>query len=97
MRRLLDAFADQARLVGLLNECMVGMGVRVLIGDDSDLTSELAFSLVTKTYKAGDRAVGTIGILGPSRMEYQRVIPVVDYLGETLSRALEETLGEGAA
>jgi heat-inducible transcriptional repressor len=63
----------------------------VLIGSDSALTSPLDFSLVTKTYHAGTRPLGTVGIFGPSRMEYRRVIPLVNYLGEKLSRALAET------
>ncbi len=91
VRRLFETFADKARLVQILNRCMQGQGVRVIIGGDSDLTSELGFSLVTASYGIGDRPLGTVGIFGPSRMEYQRVIPLVDYLGESLSRALAET------
>lgn len=91
VRRMFDAFADKARLVQMLNQCMAGGGVRVLIGEDSALTSELDFSLVATSYGVGDRPLGTLGIFGPSRMEYQKVIPLVHYLGETLSRALAES------
>ena len=91
VRRMFDTFANKARLVRMLNQCIQGRGVRVLIGEDSDLTSELDFSLVATTYGSGDRPLGTLGILGPSRMEYHRVIPLVHYLGETLSRALAES------
>ncbi len=93
VRRLFETFADKARLVQMLNQCM-GHGVRVLIGEDSALTSELDFSLVATAYGVGDRTLGTLGIFGPSRMEYQKVIPLVHYLGETLSRALTEGFGE---
>lgn len=95
VRRLFDTFADRARLVRMLNQCMSGTGLRVLIGEDSDLTSELGFSYVATTYGIGDQPMGTLGIFGPSRMEYQRVIPLVDYLGETLSRVLARGLGGG--
>lgn len=91
VRRVFEAFTDKARLVQLLNQCMKGGGVRVLIGEDSALTSELDFSLVATTYGVGSQTLGTLGIFGPSRMEYQKIIPLVDYLGETLSRALAET------
>jgi heat-inducible transcriptional repressor len=90
VRRMFDAFADKARLVKMLNGCIQGGGVRVLIGDDSDLTSELDFSLVASSYGVDDQPLGTLGIFGPSRMEYQKVIPLVHYLGQTLSRALSE-------
>jgi heat-inducible transcriptional repressor len=91
VRRLFDTFANKARLVRMLNQCIQGRGVRVLIGADSDLTSELDFSLVATTYGVGEHQLGTLGIFGPSRMEYQKVIPLVHYLGETLSRALAES------
>jgi heat-inducible transcriptional repressor len=88
VRRLFDTFADKARLVRLLNECMGGQGVRVFIGDESDLTSDLDFSLVATTYGPPEQPLGTLGVFGPSRMDYTRVIPLVDYLGERLTQAL---------
>lgn len=94
-RRMLDTFADKARLVEMLNLCMQGSGLRVFIGEDSDLTSELDFSLVATTYGAKDHVLGSLGILGPSRMEYARIIPLVHYLGETLSEALGSAAVDG--
>lgn len=94
IRRLLDTFADRQRLVGLLNRCIVGAGVRVVIGEESSLTSDLDFSLVGRSFDVPGRATGTLGIFGPSRMEYMRIIPLVDYLGVALGRALEQTIGE---
>ena len=91
VRRLFEAFHDKARLVRLLNQCLAGGGVRAWIGDDSELTSELDFSLVAAPYRAGERTVGSLGILGPSRMEYDKVIPLVEYLADTLSEALAKT------
>jgi heat-inducible transcriptional repressor len=88
VRRLIETFADKARLVSMLNQVVEGKGVRVVIGEESALTSELDFSLVATRYGVGDRALGTLAIFGPSRMEYQRIVPLVHYLGETLSRAL---------
>jgi len=88
VRRMFDAFADKARLVRMLNGCIQGGGVRVLIGADSDLTSELDFSLVASAYGAGEQPLGTLGIFGPSRMDYPKIIPLVHYLGQALSRAL---------
>ena len=92
MRRLLDTFADKARLVQLLNRLIEGDGVRVVIGQESDLTSDLDFSLVATSYGFGDQTLGTMGIFGPSRMDYAAVIPLVNYLGDRLSQALERTM-----
>ncbi len=65
--------------------------MRGLIGEDCDLTSELDFSVVATPYGVGDRPLGTLGIVGPSRMDYESVIPLVNFLGETRSRALADT------
>jgi heat-inducible transcriptional repressor len=90
VRRMFEAFADKARLVRILNRCIQGGGVRVLIGADCELTSDLEFSVVAAPYGAGERPLGTLGIVGPSRMDYETIIPLVHFLGETLSRALAE-------
>ncbi|MEE8367997.1 MAG: heat-inducible transcriptional repressor HrcA [Thermoanaerobaculia bacterium] len=94
IRRLLDTFADKAKLVGILNQLIEGKGVRVVIGEDSDLTSNLEFSLVATTYGIKEKSLGSLGIFGPSRMNYPAVIPLVDYLGERLSLALESTMSD---
>jgi heat-inducible transcriptional repressor len=91
VRRLLDAFADRQRLVALLGRCLDGNGVRVVIGEDDEVTSDLGLSLVARAWGGEGRSRGTLGILGPARMPYDRIIPLVDYLGDSLGRALEES------
>jgi len=93
VRRLFETFANHAQLVGMLNQCIEGRGVRVTIGDESELTSPLDFSLVATTYGVDEVPLGSLGIFGPSRMEYDKVIPLVHFLGESLSRALAEVYG----
>jgi heat-inducible transcriptional repressor len=93
VRRLLDTFADKAGLVQILSQLIEGPGVRVVIGEESELTSQLDFSLVATSFGAGETR-GSLGVFGPSRMEYQKMIPLVDYFGERLSRALEQVYAE---
>ena len=90
VRRLLETFTDKAELVRMLNQLIGGPGTQVIIGEDSELTSDLDFSLVATTYGSGDRILGTLGIFGPSRMEYDKVVPLVDFLGKTVSATLAE-------
>ncbi len=90
VRLMLGAFSDHASLVQMLNRVIEGTGVRVLIGKECDLTSNLDFSMVGTTYGVDERTTGSLAIVGPSRMEYQKVIPLVDYFGERLSYALEQ-------
>ena len=89
VRRMLDTFADKARLANVLSLCLeADDGVRVYLGEDSEVTSELEFSVVATPYGVDGSALGSLGVIGPSRMEYPRVVPLVRYLGETLTRAL---------
>jgi len=98
VRRLLETFGERRRLVELLSLCLDGKGVRVVIGEENDVTSDLGLTLVARSYggaAGGER--GTLGILGPARMPYDRIIPLVDFLGEALSRALVEGAGSATA
>jgi heat-inducible transcriptional repressor len=92
VRRLLGTFTDKAELVRVLDQLIGGTGTHVIIGEESELTSDLDFSLVATTYGSADRVLGALGIFGPSRMEYDKVVPLVDFLGRTVS----ETLRDGA-
>ena len=88
VRRLLETFTDKAELVRMLDQLIDGTGMQVIIGEDSVLTSDLDFSLVATTYGSSDRVLGALGIFGPSRMEYEKVVPLVDFLGRTVSETL---------
>ena len=90
VRKLFETFSDKAHLVSMLTKCVEGEGVRVLIGDDSALTSELDFSLVATHYGPGEQPLGSLGVFGPSRMEYPRLIPLVHFLGKAVSSVLEQ-------
>ncbi len=85
---MFQMFAERARLVDLLNRCLGADGVRVLLGQDSRLTEELGFGLVVRSYRAGNGVSGSVAVVGPARMEYPRMVPLVNYLGERLSEAL---------
>ena len=96
VKRLLETFADKAELVHMLNQILDASGPLAIIGDDSDLTSDLDFSLVATTYGTKERSLGTLGIFGPSRMAYHRVVPLVQYLGEAVSQVLGSDQKSGA-
>ncbi len=89
VQKMLDTFADNARLAHLLSLCLeTNDSVRVYMGSDSEVTSELDFSLVAVPYGTESSTLGSLGVFGPSRMEYPRLVPLVRYLGETLSKSL---------
>jgi heat-inducible transcriptional repressor len=90
MKTLFHAFEEKSRLVALLNRCMEQKGHSVLIGSEAGTPEMEGCALIAAPYHDGETAVGTIGILGPSRMAYGRVIAVVDVLAKVLSAVLTE-------
>jgi heat-inducible transcriptional repressor len=65
-------------------------GVQIFIGSESSLPGIEDFSLVVASYRGGDDIGGTLGVIGPTRMEYARVIPLVDHTAKLLSRLLDQ-------
>ncbi len=90
LRRMFHAFEEKARLVSLLTDCLSWSGARVVIGSDSAFTGETQTAAVTAPYRKGDRILGALGVVGPRRMEYERVVPLVEELGRYVSRRLTE-------
>lgn len=88
MRGLLRALEEKGRLLDLLGRVLEGEGVQVVIGAESRVSDLSDVSLVASTYGAGGRILGTVGIVGPTRMEYARAIALVDYLARVLTRLL---------
>jgi heat-inducible transcriptional repressor len=89
LRKTMLALQEQQKLIELLNSCLTADGLQILIGSETDFTQVHNFSLVARRY--GSHApLGMVGIIGPMRMEYARMAPLVDYLSRALSRKIEE-------
>jgi len=90
MRKTFLALQEKERLVELLNSCLNEDGLQIFIGGETDFTQVHNFSIVARSYGTHNAPLGIVGILGPMRMEYARMAPLVDYLGRALSRKIEE-------
>jgi len=90
IRKTFLALQEKEKLVEILNSCLNEDGLQILVGSESDFTHLHNFSLVARRYGSESAPLGMVGILGPMRMEYARVAPLVDYLGRALSRKIEE-------
>lgn len=90
MRKTFLALQEKERLIEILNSCLNEDGLQILIGGESDFTQIHNFSIVARSYGTHNAPLGIVGILGPMRMEYARMAPLVDYLGRALSRKIEE-------
>jgi heat-inducible transcriptional repressor len=90
MRKTFLALQEKEKLVEILNSCLSEEGLQILIGSESNFTQIYNFSIVARRYGTQTAPLGMVGIIGPMRMEYARMAPLVDYLGLALSRKIEE-------
>lgn len=88
LRELFDAFQQKNELLQLMEVCARAPGVRLFIGEESGFTALDGCSVVTASYGAQGRVLGAVGVIGPTRMAYDRVIPVVQATAALLSDAL---------
>jgi len=91
LRKLFDMFEHKTGLVQLLDVSSKATGVQIFIGGESQLVPMEEMSVVTAPYEVNGRIVGTLGVIGPTRMAYERVIPIVDITAKLLSNALSQT------
>jgi heat-inducible transcriptional repressor len=85
---LMDALEQQCFILNLVKEVADEKQLMVRIGNENLLEELRGFSLVATPYAAGDDQLGTIGVLGPMRMDYARIIPTVDFIARSLSKSL---------
>jgi heat-inducible transcriptional repressor len=91
LRGLFDLFETKTQLLDLLEKSQSAEGVRIFIGGESQLVPLDEFSIVTAPYEVDGRVVGTVGVIGPTRMAYERVIPIVDVTAKLVSSALSQS------
>ena len=90
MRKTFLALQEKEKLIQILESFLSEDGLQILIGSESDFTQVHNFSIVARRYGNQAAPLGMVGIIGPMRMEYARIAPLVDYLGRALSRKIEE-------
>ena len=90
LRQLFDAFAEKRTLLHLLDRSQQAQGVQLFIGEESGFDVLDQYSLVTSRYEVDSEVVGVLGVIGPTRMAYERVIPVVDITARLLGAALNQ-------
>jgi heat-inducible transcriptional repressor len=92
LRELFEAFQQKNELLQLMEVCARAPGVRLFIGEESGFSALDGCSVVTASYGAQGRVLGAVGVIGPTRMAYERVIPVVKATAGLLSDALNRAV-----
>lgn len=90
LRGLFNLFEQKTELLQLLEAGRKGQGIHIFIGNESGLASLEECSVITAPYSADGKIVGTLAVVGPKRMDYERVIPIVDITAKLLGNALSQ-------
>lgn len=90
IRRLFDELESRDGLIQLLGDTEEAQGVKIFIGSENKLFSLSGSSVILSPYKdANEKVVGVLGVIGPTRLNYARIVPVVDYTAHVISRMLQ--------
>jgi heat-inducible transcriptional repressor len=92
LRTLFKAFEEKTILIRLLEKSINATGIQIFIGSETEINEMGGCSVITATYTKGDYPIGTLGVIGPTRMNYDRVIPIVDYTAKVVSKILESKI-----
>jgi heat-inducible transcriptional repressor len=95
LRSLLKAVEEKHRLLEILEQAQTAGALQIYIGAESDLGEATGVAVVASPYRAEGRVVGAVGVIGPTRMDYAKVVPLVEYTARTVSRVLSESDGKG--
>ena len=91
LRKLFELFERRTSLMQLLDNSQHAEGIQIFIGGESGYLALDECSMITAPYEADGQVVGTLGVIGPTRMAYERVIPIVDVTAKLLSNALNNS------
>lgn len=89
MKEIFRTFEKKSAILQLFDRSIAADGVQIFIGAESRLNDMPGMSMITSTYVTGQNTLGVLGVIGPTRMGYAKVIPIVDYTAKLVSRLLE--------
>jgi heat-inducible transcriptional repressor len=89
VRQLLDELEGKEEIVRLLDSARAGQGMKIFIGSENKLFALSGSSVIAAPYRGADgKVVGVVGVIGPTRLNYARVVPMVDFTAQALSRLM---------
>jgi heat-inducible transcriptional repressor len=89
LKSLFDAFNEKQEILHLLDKSMTTSNIQIFIGEESGYKMFNNCSLITSPYTTEDGAIGVLGVIGPTRIAYQKVIPIVDITAKILNQSLK--------
>ena len=89
LRHVFEAFNQKRDILHLLDQAITGSGVQIFIGEESGYEVLHDYSVVTASYGSDDCKLGVLGVIGPTRMAYSQIVPIVDLTAKMLGAALK--------
>ncbi|MEW5949541.1 MAG: heat-inducible transcriptional repressor HrcA [Thermodesulfobacteriota bacterium] len=93
MKAIFETFEEKGILIKLLDKCITAQGVQIFIGSESEYNAMEGCSIVASPYVTGGNVLGALGVIGPMRMNYARLIPLVRYTADLLGELIKERSG----
>jgi heat-inducible transcriptional repressor len=93
LKEMLNIFEEKTFIYNILDKCINENGVQVFVGSEIGNEKASEFGIVAKSYKRGGKTVGTLGVIGPKRMKYSKVVSIVDYTADIISNVLNRLVG----
>ena len=90
VRSLIDAFNQKSEIMKILDDSMRQKGVHIFIGNENDFEHLQGCSLIMTSYRNNQNVLGSIGVVGPTSMDYKRIISMVEYTAKILSETITE-------
>jgi heat-inducible transcriptional repressor len=90
VRSLLATLDDRHRIFDEIRRALSSGPTQVLIGRESEITASGELGMVTTLFFKDGKRAGAVGVMGPKRMDYTRILPVVEYVGDSLTKMLQE-------
>tara|TARA_R110002110_G_C13465969_1_gene719112 strand:+ start:2904 stop:3944 length:1041 start_codon:yes stop_codon:yes gene_type:complete len=90
LQKLFGAFTEKQQILGILDQCLQSDGVQMYIGEESGYEALHDHSVISSRYAVDGKLVGVLGVIGPTRMPYDKIIPIVDLTARMLGTALDQ-------
>lgn len=90
LKHLFQAFTQKQEILNLLDHCLHAQGIQIFIGSESNSQALGDFSVITSPYSVQEKTIGVLGVIGPTRMHYDKIIPIVDSTAKMLTLALNQ-------
>lgn len=94
LKEMLSVFEEKSLMYGVLDKCINQTGINIFVGSEIGTEQTNDFGLVLKPYHRGGKTIGTLGVIGPKRMDYSKVVSIVDCTAEIISNVLNSIGGD---